>query len=126
LQLTHSGRWSRPNVFDRAEPLAAVANAVLDRRVPSGVPVLSDDDLDRLVEDFVAAARLGRDAGYRFIDAKGCPGYLGAGRGTPVIGSSMSRPVTVISDTSCSAPGRVRESTAAPPSKTGCDSCGTS
>jgi NADPH2 dehydrogenase len=77
LQLTHSGRWSRPNVFDRPEPLAAVSNAVLDRRVPSGVPVLSDDDLDRLVEDFVAAARLAHDAGYQFIDVKACHGYLG-------------------------------------------------
>jgi 2,4-dienoyl-CoA reductase-like NADH-dependent reductase (Old Yellow Enzyme family) len=77
LQLTHSGRWSRPNVFDRPEPLAAVSNAVLDRRVAAGVPVLSDDELDRLVEDFVAAARLAHDAGYQFIDVKACHGYLG-------------------------------------------------
>ena len=77
LQLTHSGRWSRPNVFDRPEPLAAVPNPVLDRRVPAGVPVLSDDDLDRLVEDFVAAARLAASAGYQFIDVKACHGYLG-------------------------------------------------
>jgi len=77
LQLTHSGRWSRPNVFDRPEPLAAVANPVLDRRVPAGVPVMSDDDLDRLVDDFVAAARLTHEAGYRFIDVKACHGYLG-------------------------------------------------
>ena len=77
LQLTHSGRWSRPNVFDLPEPLAAVANPVLDRRVPGGVPVMSDDDLDRLVDDFVAAARLAFDAGYQFIDVKACHGYLG-------------------------------------------------
>ena len=76
LQLTHSGRWSRPNVFDRPEPLAAVHHPVLDRRVPAGVPVLSDDDLDRLVEDFVAAARLAASAGYQFIDVKACHGYL--------------------------------------------------
>lgn len=77
LQLTHSGRWSRPNVYDRPEPLAAVANPVLDRRVPAGVPVLSDDALDALVEDFVAAARLARDAGFAFVDIKACHGYLG-------------------------------------------------
>ena len=77
LQLTHSGRWSRPNVFDRPEPLAAVAHRVLDKRVPGGVPVLSDDDLDRLVDDFVAAARLTASAGYQFIDVKACHGYLG-------------------------------------------------
>ena len=77
LQLTHSGRWSRPNVFDRPEPLAAVGHAVLDKRVPGGVPVISDDQLDRLVEDFVAAARLAASAGYQFIDVKACHGYLG-------------------------------------------------
>ena len=77
LQLTHSGRWSRPNVYDKPEPLAAVHNPVLDRRVPAGVPVMSDDDLDRLVEDFVAAARLAASAGYQFIDVKACHGSLG-------------------------------------------------
>ena len=77
LQLTHSGRWSRPNVFDRPEPLAAVAHPVLDRRVPAGVPILSDDDLDRLVDDFVDAARRAHEAGYQFVDVKACHGYLG-------------------------------------------------
>ncbi|MGH9308888.1 MAG: NADH:flavin oxidoreductase [Vicinamibacterales bacterium] len=77
LQLTHSGRWSRPTVFDRPEPLAAVPHAVLDRRVPTGVPVLTDEELDRLIDDFVAAARLARDAGYQFVDVKACHGYLG-------------------------------------------------
>jgi NADPH2 dehydrogenase len=77
LQLTHSGRWSRPNVYDRAEPLAACAHPVLDRRVPDGVRVLTDDELDALVEDFVAAARLAYASGYRFVDIKACHGYLG-------------------------------------------------
>lgn len=77
LQLTHSGRWSRPTVFDRPEPRAAVAHPVLDRRVPGGVPVMTDDELDRLVEEFAAAARLAQDAGYRFVDVKACHGYLG-------------------------------------------------
>jgi NADPH2 dehydrogenase len=30
-----------------------------------------------LVDDFVAAARLARDAGFRFVDLKACHGYLG-------------------------------------------------
>ena len=77
LQLTHSGRWSRPNAYDRPEPLAAVPHPILDKRVPGGVPVLSDTDLDRLVDDFVAAARLTASAGYQFIDVKACHGYLG-------------------------------------------------
>jgi NADPH2 dehydrogenase len=77
LQLTHSGRWCRPNVYDRPEPLAACAHAVLDRRVPDGVRVLTDDELDALVDDFVAAARLAHASGYRFVDIKACHGYLG-------------------------------------------------
>ena len=77
LQLTHSGRWSRPNVYDKPEPLAAVAHPVLDRRVPAGVRVLADGELDALVDDFVAAARLAGDAGYQFVDIKACHGYLG-------------------------------------------------
>jgi 2,4-dienoyl-CoA reductase-like NADH-dependent reductase (Old Yellow Enzyme family) len=77
LQLTHSGRWSRPNVYDRAEPRAAVAHAVLDRRVAAGVPVFSDAELDRLIADFVAAARLAHASGYQFVDIKACHGYLG-------------------------------------------------
>lgn len=77
LQLTHSGRWCRPNVYDRPEPLAACAHAVLDRRVPDGVRVLTDDELDRLVEDFIGAARLAHEAGFAFVDIKACHGYLG-------------------------------------------------
>ena len=77
LQLTHSGRYARPNVKDRPEPLTAYAHPVLDRRFPQGVRQLSDDDLDRLVEDFVRAARLAYDAGYQFVDVKHCHGYLG-------------------------------------------------
>jgi 2,4-dienoyl-CoA reductase-like NADH-dependent reductase (Old Yellow Enzyme family) len=77
LQLTHSGRFARPHVKDRPEPLVAYAHPVLDRRFPGGVRELSDDDLDRLVGDFVAAARLAHSAGYRFVDFKHCHGYLG-------------------------------------------------
>jgi 2,4-dienoyl-CoA reductase-like NADH-dependent reductase (Old Yellow Enzyme family) len=77
LQLTHSGRYARPNVYDRPEPIAASAHPVLDRRFPGGVRVFTDDELDRLVDDFVAAARLARDAGFSFVDVKACHGYLG-------------------------------------------------
>jgi NADPH2 dehydrogenase len=75
LQLTHSGRFADPR--GRPEPLVACPRPVLDRRFPDGVRVLSDDDLDRLVGDFVRAARLARDAGFAFVDVKHCHGYLG-------------------------------------------------
>ena len=76
LQLTHSGRFSRPNQSDRPEPLAAYQHPVLDRRFPSGVNVLTDGDLDRLVGEFIAAARMAHDAGFQFVDIKHCHGYL--------------------------------------------------
>ena len=77
LQLTHSGRHARPDVYDRPAPIAACANPILDRRVPGGVRVFEDAELDRLVNDFVAAARLARDAGFSFVDVKASHGYLG-------------------------------------------------
>jgi len=77
LQLTHSGRFARPNVWNRAEPLAAHANPILDRRFPGGVQVMSDDDIDRLIDDFIAAARRAYAIGFQFIDIKHCHGYFG-------------------------------------------------
>jgi 2,4-dienoyl-CoA reductase-like NADH-dependent reductase (Old Yellow Enzyme family) len=77
LQLTHSGRFARPCTHDRPEPLVAYNHPILDARFPGGVRVLSDDDLDRLVADFVAAGRLAHRAGFPFVDVKHCHGYLG-------------------------------------------------
>jgi NADPH2 dehydrogenase len=77
LQLTHSGRFSRPHAHDRPEPLAAASHPVLDRRFPGGVQPVGDEYLDRLVEDFVGAARLAWQAGFAFVDVKHCHGYLG-------------------------------------------------
>jgi 2,4-dienoyl-CoA reductase-like NADH-dependent reductase (Old Yellow Enzyme family) len=77
LQLTHSGRYARPDVYDRPAPMAACTNPILDRRFAGGVRLLEDAELDALVDDFVSAARLARDAGFRFVDVKACHGYLG-------------------------------------------------
>jgi len=76
LQLTHSGRFSQPDAYGRPEPLVAYRHPLLDRRFPGGVRVLSDDDLDRLVDDFVTAGRLALEAGFHFVDVKHCHGYL--------------------------------------------------
>jgi 2,4-dienoyl-CoA reductase-like NADH-dependent reductase (Old Yellow Enzyme family) len=77
LQLTHSGRYARPSAKTTPEPLVAYAHPVLDRRFPAGVRMLSDADLDRLVDRFVDAARLAWDTGFAFVDIKHCHGYLG-------------------------------------------------
>jgi NADPH2 dehydrogenase len=76
LQLTHSGRYAKPTVNTPA-PLTAYAHPHLDRRFPAGVRMLTDDDLDRLVERFIDAAKLASDAGFAFVDVKHCHGYLG-------------------------------------------------
>ena len=77
LQLTHSGRFSRPNVWNRPEPLAAHANPVLDKRFPGGVTLMTDEAIDRLVEEFIEAARRAYAIGFQFVDIKHCHGYFG-------------------------------------------------
>ncbi len=76
LQLTHSGRFARPDAQGQPAPLTAYAHPWLDRRSAPGV-CLTDEDLDRLTDDFIRAARLARDAGFAFVDLKHCHGYLG-------------------------------------------------
>jgi NADPH2 dehydrogenase len=77
LQITHSGRYARPSAWDRPEPLVAFAHPVLDRRFPGGVRILTDEELDRLADDYVRAAALAERAGFQFVDVKHCHGYLG-------------------------------------------------
>jgi 2,4-dienoyl-CoA reductase-like NADH-dependent reductase (Old Yellow Enzyme family) len=77
LQLTHSGRFARPNVWNRPEPIVAFSDPALDARVGGRVRILSDDELDRLVELFVRAARQAYEIGFHFVDIKHCHGYLG-------------------------------------------------
>ena len=76
LQLTHSGRWSRPD--GPPAPRTARTDPVLDERVGAGpADVLTDGELDELVETFVDAAVVARGAGFDFVDVKACHGYLG-------------------------------------------------
>jgi 2,4-dienoyl-CoA reductase-like NADH-dependent reductase (Old Yellow Enzyme family) len=77
LQLTHSGRFARPNVWNRPEPIVAFNDPTLDARVGGHVRLLTDDDLDRLVELFVRAAQQAYEIGFHFVDIKHCHGYLG-------------------------------------------------
>lgn len=79
LQLTHSGRFSRPNRWDKPEPVIVYHHPLLDRRLGIGAdyPVISDGEVRRLIEDYARAARLARSAGFDFVDLKHCHGYLG-------------------------------------------------
>ncbi len=78
LQLTHSGRFARPNEKSKLEPRTAYEHPILDQRFgTSASDLLSDSDLYVLIEDFVEAARLAEKAGFEFVDVKHCHGYLG-------------------------------------------------
>lgn len=79
LQLTHSGRFS----FQK--PLIATHDPILDPRtkdkssgkiVDATYPLLSDDDLKRIEDQYVTAARLAAQVGCDFIDLKQCHRYL--------------------------------------------------
>jgi 2,4-dienoyl-CoA reductase-like NADH-dependent reductase (Old Yellow Enzyme family) len=79
LQLTHSGRWG----YKR--PLLATRDPLLDpltidkstgKAIDGSYPVLSDDDLKRIEDQYVAAAKLARKVGCDFVDLKQCHRYL--------------------------------------------------
>jgi NADPH2 dehydrogenase len=79
LQLTHSGRFCKPNDKKRMEPQILYTHPVLNKKfgLPDDYPVMKDDDIDKLVDDFVNAAVLTQRAGFHFVDLKHCHGYLG-------------------------------------------------
>ncbi len=80
LQLTHSGRnsYRRPLLatHDAALDPRTVADKATGRVVDATYPLLDDDYLKRLVDHYVAAAKLARRAGFQFIDLKQCHRYL--------------------------------------------------
>jgi NADPH2 dehydrogenase len=79
LQLTHSGRYSRPNRDDRHEPCILYRHPILDRRLnlPPDYPLLTDAEIEAIVEQFVTAGRMAWELGFDFVDIKHCHGYLG-------------------------------------------------
>ena len=74
LQLTHSGRYSKPE--GRPAPMRAVKNPYLDTKLTQDFPVITDEELERLENRFVEAACLAREAGFDAVDIKSCHGYL--------------------------------------------------
>ncbi len=79
LQLTHSGRFSRPQAGP-LQPRIAYHHPLLDRKfdiAPDDQRVVwTDDDLERLIDNYVAAACVACDVGFQFVDIKCCHGYL--------------------------------------------------
>ena len=78
FQLTHSGRFCKPNDQKRLEPRVAFRHPILDKKfnVTSDAQVLTDSEVGELVQCYVGAAGIARDAGADFVDIKHCHGYL--------------------------------------------------
>jgi NADPH2 dehydrogenase len=78
FQLTHSGRFCRPNDKKRWESRIAYRHPILDAKfnVTSDDQILSDTDMKELVQAYVAAAKIAAEIGADFVDIKHCHGYL--------------------------------------------------
>ena len=76
MQLNHSGRYSKPT--GKSEPMIATRKPELDERLslPDDYPLVTDDYLDSLVEQFIKASILAKEAGFDGVDIKACHGYL--------------------------------------------------
>ena len=77
LQLTHSGRYSRP-FGHKAAPIIPQHDPILDPRVgiDESYPVVTDEYLDSLIERYVHSAKLAKKVGFDGVDIKACHRYL--------------------------------------------------
>ncbi|MBN2155695.1 MAG: hypothetical protein JW776_06610 [Candidatus Lokiarchaeota archaeon] len=77
LQLTHSGRYSRPKVH--RIPLCATKNHILDKAMnidPEKGIIVSDEYLENLQDAYYHAIQLAEEIGFDGVDIKSCHGYL--------------------------------------------------
>jgi 2,4-dienoyl-CoA reductase-like NADH-dependent reductase (Old Yellow Enzyme family) len=71
VQLTHSGRYSKPEGKLRSQVVAR--NPILDKTEPY---ILTDNELLQIRDHYIASAKLAAEAGFDAIDIKACHGYL--------------------------------------------------
>jgi NADPH2 dehydrogenase len=78
LQLTHSGRYCRPEASWGLKPRVAYRHPILDQKfgITSDDAVFTDMELGDLVGAYVTAARFAQEQGFHFVDIKHCHGYL--------------------------------------------------
>lgn len=74
LQLTHSGRYSKP--VDKPEPIIAANNEYLDPKMHGDYRIISDEELEQLEDKYVEAAELAAEVGIDAVDIKSCHRYL--------------------------------------------------
>jgi 2,4-dienoyl-CoA reductase-like NADH-dependent reductase (Old Yellow Enzyme family) len=78
FQLTHSGRFCRPHDKNRWEARVAFRHPLLDKKfnVTSDSQVLTDGEVEELIQAYIRAARIAYECGADFVDLKHCHGYL--------------------------------------------------
>ncbi|HSH94347.1 MAG TPA: hypothetical protein VK968_09400, partial [Roseimicrobium sp.] len=78
FQLTHSGRFCRPNDKKRWESRIAFRHPILDKKfnVTSDDQVFNDAEIEELIRDYIRAAKIAWEVGADFVDIKHCHGYL--------------------------------------------------
>ena len=101
LQLTHSGRFARPDPDGKLKPRILYHHPLLDRRVgidpADDGAVLTDEQIEELIASYIRAAATAHEIGFDFVDIKHCHGYLGheflsaRTRGGPFGGSLENR-----------------------------------
>ena len=75
LQMTHSGRYSKPN--GTPEPIVAYRNSLYEKdKEDLPYHIITDEECDALPELFVHTAQLAEQAGFDGVDIKCCHGYL--------------------------------------------------
>lgn len=79
LQLTHSGRFCKPNSKTQMEPKILYPHPVLNAKfgLKEDYPLLTDEEIYRLISSYIDAAVIAWEIGFHFVDIKHCHGYLG-------------------------------------------------
>lgn len=81
LQLTHSARFAKPDPDRKLKPKIFYHHPLLDPKfgIKPGDDsvVLSDDDIKRIIDNYILAAKMAEDIGFNFVDVKLCHGYGG-------------------------------------------------
>jgi NADPH2 dehydrogenase len=79
LQLTHSGRFCKPNDNTKFESKTVYAHPLLDAKfhVDPETQILTDTEIEGIIDLYIKAAVLAQKAGFHFVDVKHCHGYLG-------------------------------------------------
>ena len=81
LQLTHSGRFCKPNDKTKWEPRVAYHHPLLNKKfgfkMDDDSILISDEYIRELIANYIKSAKMAQRVGFKFVDVKACHGYLG-------------------------------------------------